>query len=111
MTSFRHALDHAMLMPFFSAISNSTALSYHQQAPRRRLTRHEICIQMTLLSPCLHSFNLMGFISAEIQALVNPRGLCMRVCGVCVCACGLATRVKYGLIQLLIQVSPYTLLL
>ena len=53
----------------------------------------------------------MGFISAEIQALVNPRGLCMRVCGVCVCACGLATRVKYGLIQLLIQVSPYTLLL
>lgn len=85
MTSFRHALDHAMLMPFFSAISNSTALSYHQQAPRRRLTRHEICIQMTLLSPCLHSFNLMGFISAEIQALVNPRGLCMRVCGVCVC--------------------------
>ena len=28
----------------------------------------------------------MGFISAEIQALVNPRGLCMRVCGVCVCA-------------------------
>ena len=33
-----------------------------------------------------------------------------RVC-VCVCVCVLAARVKYGLIRLLIQVSPYTLLL
>ena len=59
--------------------------------------------------PSLHQLD--GLHLGRIQALVNPRGLCMRVCGVCVYVCVLATRVKYGLIQLLIQVSPYTLLL
>ena len=88
MTSFRHALDHAMLMPFFLRFPTQQLFRTISKAPRRRRTRHEICIQMSLSLPMSSLLQLDGLHLGRNSGSREPPGpMHARVWCVCVCVC------------------------